>query len=71
MPVPRDIADQRFTPISFGPAPFQTVSVYYIKDTSEPNRITRITGRLVTLVDGTQYVCGPTSIVRIGPRLSI
>jgi hypothetical protein len=66
MLIPRDVTDQRFAPDPFAAAPFETVSVFCIKDTFERNRISRVTGRLVTLSDGTEYVCGQTSIVRIG-----
>jgi hypothetical protein len=66
MLIRRDTTDQRFAPAPFSSAPFETVSVYCIKDTLDPNRIPRVTGRLVALSDGTQYVCGRNSIVRIG-----
>ncbi|MDQ1453342.1 MAG: hypothetical protein QOJ51_3691 [Acidobacteriaceae bacterium] len=66
MLIPRDITGQRFAPAPFVAAPFETVSVFCIKDTFDPNHISRVTGRLVTLSDGTEYVCGRTSIVRVG-----
>lgn len=62
MLTPSDIAAQ-----GFALAPFETVSVYCVKEAIDPNHIPRVTGRLVTLSDGTKYVCGPNSIVRIGP----
>jgi hypothetical protein len=51
MLISRDITGQRFAPGPFVAAPFETVSVFCIKDTFDPNHISRVTSRLVTLSD--------------------
>jgi hypothetical protein len=58
MLIPRDITGRRFAPAPFVAAPFETVSVFCIKHTFDQNHISRLTGRLVTLSDSTEYVCG-------------